>query len=340
MASKRVVLSDVAQMAGLSKATVSRYLNHSIVLPQQTVQRIEHAINTLGYRANSLARRLSMGGSETIGLVLPDITNPFFAELADAAEEAASQHNYSLVLCVTRNNLEKECQFIRWLDTRQVDGLLFATNRPDNGQLCAELKGHQHVVLIDEDVPGCDIPRVFSDNVRGGEMATRALIGAGHQRIAFVGGPDQLMSVRERHQGYRQALLQNGLVYDPTLVLYGDYSRQFGRQALEQLLALPAAPSAIFAASDFLALGLLDGLRAKGLSAPESLSLVGFDDAIYSDLITPRLSTIRQSARELGHTAVERLLQLLDHDEEIHAVSRIPVEWVPRDSIALWHGKP
>ncbi|MEG3133930.1 LacI family DNA-binding transcriptional regulator [Rouxiella sp. T17] len=335
MAQKRVVLSDVANMAGLSKATVSRYLNNSITLPQQTVQRIEDAINTLGYRANSLARRLSMGGSETIGLVLPDISNPFFAELADAAEEAASAHKYSLVLCVTRNNLEKECQFIRWLDTRQVDGLLFATNRPDNGQLCLELKGQRHVVLIDEDVPGCNMPRVFSDNVHGGELATQALIAAGHRQIAFVGGPAKLMSVRERHQGYQQALENSGLQYTDSYVLYGNYDRTFGRQALDHLLALPTPPTAIFAASDYLALGLLDGVRARGLAVPQALSLVGFDDAIYSDLITPRLSTIKQSARELGRTAVEKLIKLFnDDDDNVAPLTRIPVEWIARDSVA------
>lgn len=130
MSIKRVLLSDVAKLAGLSKATLSRYMNNSIVLPQDTIDRIETAIRELDYRGNSLARRLSKGGSETLGLVLPDITNPFFAELADAAEEAASVSGYSLVLCITRNNPEKECQFIRWLDTCQVDGLLFTTNRP------------------------------------------------------------------------------------------------------------------------------------------------------------------------------------------------------------------
>ena len=277
---------------------------------------------------------MSKGGSETIGLVLPDIANPFFAELADAAEEAASQHKYSLVLCVTRNNLEKECQFIRWLDTRQVDGLLFTTNRPDNGQLREQLKGQRHVVLLDEDVPGSMVPKVFSDNVHGGELAANKLIAAGHQRIAFVGGPDELMSVRERHQGFRQALLSAGLPYEPEYVLCGDYSRTFGRAALEQLLALPQPPTAIFAASDYLALGLLDGMRQRGLSVPGALSLVGFDDAIYSDLITPRLSTIRQSARELGRVAVETLIKLFNDEPDVASVSRIPVEWISRDSVA------
>lgn len=172
MSIKRVLLSDVAKLAGLSKATLSRYMNNSIVLPQDTIDRIETAIRELDYRGNSLARRLSKGGSETFGLVLPDITNPFFAELADAAEEAASASGYSLVLCITRNNPEKECQFIRWLDTCQVDGLLFTTNRPDNGLLRKEVQRHERIVLLDEDIPGSKVPKVFADNVRGGQIAT------------------------------------------------------------------------------------------------------------------------------------------------------------------------
>ncbi|CAH6075095.1 HTH-type transcriptional regulator DegA [Klebsiella pneumoniae] len=206
MSIKRVLLSDVAKLAGLSKATLSRYMNNSIVLPQDTIDRIETAIRELDYRGNSLARRLSKGGSETLGLVLPDITNPFFAELADAAEEAASASGYSLVLCITRNNPEKECQFIRWLDTCQVDGLLFTTNRPDNGLLRKEVQRHERIVLLDEDIPGSKVPKVFADNVQGGRIATEKLIAAGHRHIAFVGGPDKLMSVRERYQGFCTAM--------------------------------------------------------------------------------------------------------------------------------------
>lgn len=335
MANKRVVLSDVARLAGLSKATVSRYLNNSIVLPQQTTQRIEDAISTLNYRGNSLARRLSKGGSETLGLVLPEISNPFFAELAEAAEEAASAHQYSLVLCVTRNNLEKEMQFIRWLDTRQVDGLLFATNKPDNGALLAELQGQSNIVLIDEDIPGADVPKVFADNVTGGRLAAQQLIDAGHRRIAYVGGPGELMSVRERHEGFCQALVSAGLPCPPELVLMGDYTREFGQYALETLLALPVPPTAIFAGSDYLALGLLDGLRAYQLSAPQDMSIVGFDDANYAELITPRLSTIRQNAGELGRTAVELLIKILKEETpQENSIARIPVQSVSRESIA------
>lgn len=335
MSTKRVLLSDVAKLAGLSKATVSRYLNHSIVLPQDTVDRIESAIRTLDYRGNSLARRLSKGGSETLGLVLPDITNPFFAELADAAEEAASAHGYSLVLCITRNNPDKEAQFIRWLDTRQVDGLLFTTNRPDNGLLRDEIQRQRHVVLLDEDIPGSNVPKVFADNVQGGRMATEQLIAAGHTQIAFIGGPEQLMSVRERYLGFCTAMQQAGLTVPPQWVMYGNYEREFGQQALQHLFRCTPRPTAVFAASDYLVLGLLDGLRAIGLQAPAALSLVGFDDANYSDLTQPRISTIRQPARQLGHTAVSIMLRLLNNDSSIPMETRLPVEWIGRDSVGV-----
>lgn len=333
MIKKRVLLSDVATLAGLSKATVSRYMNNSIVLPQETVARIESAIRQLDYRGNSLARRLSKGGSETLGLVLPDITNPFFAELADAAEEAASEHSYSLVLCITRNNPEKESQFIHWLDTCQVDGLLFTTNRPDNGLLRQEIQRHQRIVLLDEDIPGSRVPKVFADNVQGGMLATQQLITAGHRDIAFIGGPDQLMSVRERYQGFCTALEQAGLRCPPEWIMYGDYQREFGQQALHQLFSCDRRPTAVFAASDFLVLGLLDGLRERGLHAPEALSLVGFDDASYADFTQPRISTIRQPAQELGRTAVSLMLRLLNGEENVPAETRLPVTWIGRDSI-------
>ena len=324
MSIKRVLLSDVAKLAGLSKATLSRYMNNSIVLPQDTIDRIETAIRELDYRGNSLARRLSKGGSETLGLVLPDITNPFFAELADAAEEAASASGYSLVLCITRNNPEKECQFIRWLDTCQVDGLLRK-----------EIQRHERIVLLDEDIPGSKVPKVFADNVQGGRIATEKLIAAGHRHIAFVGGPDKLMSVRERYQGFCTAMEQAGLSWPPEWVMYGDYQREFGQQALRTLFSQPVRPTAVFAASDYLVLGLLDGLRASGLQAPEALSLVGFDDANYADFTQPRISTIRQPARELGRTAVNIMMRLLNDDRDIPAEPRLPVEWIGRDLIKI-----
>ncbi len=216
-----------------------------------------------------------------------------------------------------------------------VDGLLFTTNRPDNGLLRKEVQRHERIVLLDEDIPGSKVPKVFADNVQGGRIATEKLIAAGHRHIAFVGGPDKLMSVRERYQGFCTAMEQAGLSWPPEWVMYGDYQREFGQQALRYLFSQQVRPTAVFAASDYLVLGLLDGLRASGLQAPEALSLVGFDDANYADFTQPRISTIRQPARELGRTAVNIMMRLLNDDPDIPAETRLPVEWIGRDSIKI-----
>ena len=176
---------------------------------------------------------------------------------------------------------------------------------------------------------------MFADNVQGGRIATEKLIAAGHRHIAFVGGPDKLMSVRERYQGFCTAMEQAGLSWPSEWVMYGDYQREFGQQALRYLFSQQVRPTAVFAASDYLVLGLLDGLRASGLQAPEALSLVGFDDANYADFTQPRISTIRQPARELGRTAVNIMMRLLNDDPDIPAETRLPVEWIGRDSIKI-----
>lgn len=335
MSIKRVLLSDVAKLAGLSKATLSRYMNNSIVLPQDTIDRIETAIRELDYRGNSPARRLSKGGSETLGLgcfpILPTPSLPNWPTQPKRPLLPAATARCCVSPATTRK--KSASSFAGWIPA--VDGLLFTTNRPDNGLLRKEVQRHERIVLLDEDIPGSKVPKVFADNVRGGRIATEKLIAAGHRHIAFVGGPDKLMSVRERYQGFCTAMEQAGLSWPPEWVMYGDYQREFGQQALRYLFSQQVRPTAVFAASDYLVLGLLDGLRASGLRAPEALSLVGFDDANYADFTQPRISTIRQPARELGRTAVNIMMRLLNDDPDIPAETRLPVEWIGRDSIKI-----
>lgn len=335
MNTKRVVLSDVAKLAGVSKATVSRYLNHNLSLPEGTTRRIEDAIKKTHYQRNTLARRLSKGGSETIGLVIPDITNPFFAQLADAAEAAAASHGYSLVLCISRNDAQKECQFIGWLESRQVDGLLFITNKPDlNAKLKELVHQRKDIVLVDEDIQDTQLSKVFSDNFQGGYLATKNLIAAGHQKIGYIGGPQYLMSVNQRYLGYRKALSEAGLPYHASWTCYGEYERHFGQQATLQLLAQANSPTAIFAASDYIAFGVLDGLKQLRLEAPQALSLAGYDDASFADLLTPRISTVRQPFELMGTTAINILFSQMETPEQNFQQICLPVQWIERDSIA------
>jgi LacI family transcriptional regulator len=327
-------IRDVAELAEVSKATVSRYLNGSLVLPPDTAKRVDDAVIALNYRQNSLARRLSLGSSETIGLAMPEVANPFFAELADAVEEAASELGYGLSLCITRNQLEREALYLRWLDTRHLDGLIFATNRPDDGSLRGLIGERGNIVLIDEDVPGTDVPKVFVDNAQGGYLATRHLLDAGHRRIAHVTGPETLFTVRERLQGYQRALEEAQVPYEPGLVRFGSYDRRFGQTAARDLIALDLPPTAVFAASDYLAVGMLETLRDHALDVPGYMSVVGFDDMEFASLLMPPITTLRQSASELGRTGVALLIAMLKGKNPAPAaVHRLPVKLIERASV-------
>ena len=227
----------------------------------------------------------------------------------------------------TRNQLEREALYLSWLDTQHLDGLIFATNRPDDGSLQKLIGERRNIVLIDEDVPGVDVPKVFVDNAEGGYLATKHLIDAGHTRIAHVSGPETLFTVRERLAGYRRALDEAGLPFDASLVLFGAYDRRFGQLAAAELIARKNAPTAVFAGSDlYLAVGMLETLRERaGFEVPRDMSIVGFDDMEFASLLMPPITTVRQSARELGRAGVAILLAMLaaDHGEAAGAAAAL-----------------
>lgn len=330
-------ISDVAKLAAVSKATVSRYLNGTLALPDTTAKRVNDAIEALNFRQNSLARRLSLGRSETVGLAMPDVANPFFAKLADEVEEAVRERGYGLALCITRNLIEREAYYLNWVDTRYLDGLILVSNHPDDGQLRKLIDRRSNIVLMDEDVPGTKVPKVFVDNVGGGYQATKRLLDAGHRRIAHVTGPKSLYTVGERLKGYRRALAEAGVAFDPMLVRYGTYERTFGREITAELLAIDNPPTAVFAASDYLAIGVLESLREGGRVVPDDISLVGFDDMEFASLLMPPITTIRQSASKMGQAAVGALIDVLasgSKDIGRQSIKRLPVELIERASVA------
>ncbi len=326
-------LNDVAAVAGVSPTTISRYLGRSIVLPQATRDRIDAAIAALDYRPNLLAKRLSTGRAEAIGLVTPEIDNPFFAQLAAAVEAEAEKHGYAVYMTSTHGDPLREIGAVRRMRDGHVDGLVLITSRPDDGALARLLADDDKVVLLDEDVPGIGLCRVFAQNEHGAWLATRHLIAAGHRHIAFIGGPPGLMSVQERKAGFERAMAEAGLPAAPQAVLLRDYSRAFGDQAATILLGLNPRPSAIFASSDYLAIGVLGAFQRAGLSVPQDMSLIGFDDMPFADLVNPPLTTIRQPVPEMGRLAFQVLLALI-HGENTARLSRLPVELVQRKSVA------
>lgn len=327
-------LSEVAAEAGVSPTAVSRYLNNRIELPQATRDRIDAAIAKLDYRPNLLARRLSTGKAEAISLVSPDIANPFFAELAAAVEREAHAHGYAIYISSTSGDLDQEADAIRRMADGHVDGLIMMTNRVDDGRLAALLDGRDNVVLLDEAIDGVSVPGVFVENEAGAYEATRHLIEKGHRDIAVIAGPTRLMSVTERLAGFERAMKEAHLPVRPGWMMLGDYSRSYGRSAAAVLLDAPVRPTAILACSDYIAIGVLQAVRARGHVIPDDLSLVGFDDMAFAELVDPPLTTVRQPLAEMGRLAVQYLLALVDGGTAPPAETRLPVELIIRHSVA------
>jgi LacI family transcriptional regulator len=331
---RRATIRDVAKASSLSPAAVSRHLNGDIVLPKASASRIERAIRKLDYQPNRLARNLSLGKSSMIGLVLPDISNPFFATLACAVEDAAFDAGYTVLLCNTKNDRVRELAYLRLLDSRQLDGILFLTSFADDPALVEMLGKRENVVIVDEDVPGVKAGRVFCENERGGYLATKHLLDHGHRRIGFIGGPDTLLSTRERYAGFCAALNEAGLRVPKPWVRFGAYANEFGREVAEQFLSCQEPPTAIFASSDYTALGVLSAVDAMGKNVPEDLSLIGFDDMPMSEFLHPPLSTIRQPMREMGIESTKLLLQKISGEEVDSPLIRLKVELIERKSVA------
>ena len=331
---KAATLKQVAQAAGVSVATVSRHLNGSLDLPRETAERIAGVIRDMEYKPNPHARTLSRGRSETIGLVVPDIANPFFAQLAASVEAAADASGLGLVLGATLNRPHRELDYIERFWRSRVDGLLFLTNHADDGSLANAINKVGCVVLLDEDVVGAAVPKIFCDNEHGGHLAARHLIEAGHRRIAFIGGPAQVSSSIERRRGYLTALREAGIHNSSSMQIHGAYTVEHGRAAMRSLIADPRRPTAVFASSDEIATGCLEVLRDAGLRVPEDLSIVGFDDVGPLHLFNPPLTAVRQPVELLGRRGVELIVSQTQGNAPAATIERLPVELVVRSSVA------
>jgi LacI family transcriptional regulator len=328
-------LRDVAGVAGVSVATVSRMLNGTLELPAETKKRIQDAIQNLNYQPNPHARRLSLGRAETIGLVVPDIANPFFAMLVAAVEEEADRRGLSVALNATLNRPGREIAYLQSIARNHIDGLIFLTNHPDDGRLAELINKTGRVVVVDEDVPGANAPKLFSDNEAGGQLAGRHLAEYGHTSILFVGGPNEMVSTRRRFGGLERAMRETFGSAAHLEAYRGDYTASFGRQAARRFIAEKCSATAIFASSDEIAVGLMEVFQAEGVRVPDDVSMVGFDDVGPLHLFAPPLTAIRQPVRLLGRQALSLLLETNWQKGEPQATEEVlPVEIVVRRSVA------
>jgi LacI family transcriptional regulator len=308
-------MRDVAEQARVSVTTVSHVINDTRPVSKELRQRVLQAMNELGYQPNQLARSLRRGQTHTVGMIIPDSTNPFFAEVARGVEDTSFEQGYSVILCNSDGNLDKELLYTNVLVKKQVDGILFVAAGVSTERILELQRRNIPLVLIDRDLPEASVDSVLTDNAQAGWAATRHLIELGHTRIACVTGPSDLTPSADRVIGYREALRQSDLAVDEALIVKGDFQYVSGYQAGTHLLALERPPTAVFACNDLMAIGFMSAALQSGLRVPEDLSIVGFDDVRLAAFANPPLTTIAQPKYEMGVVAAELLLERMREPE-------------------------
>lgn len=332
----RVTLQDVADLAGVSQATAGRALGGYGSISQDSRDRVEQAAISLGYRTNAVARALASGTTKSIGLVIGDIENPFFATVARGLSDVVQEAGYTVVLANADENWDLERQALEVLDTRSVDGLVVAPAPDSDAEALKELSRRIPLVALDRTLPGLEVDTVLVDNVAGGASATRHLVDLGHREIGLVTEPPVLSSVRERIQGYEETLRAFGLEPDPGLVAVGTPKLEGGLLAATELLDSPDRPRAVFATSNTMTAAVLAATVELGLSIPDDLSLVGFDDTEWMRLVSPPITVVRQPVYDLGQATGRLLNDRINGWAGDAKQLRLKTELVVRESCRKW----
>ena len=332
-----LTISDVASRAGVSVATVSRVLNGNYPVAEPTRARVLEAVRDLGYIANAHARALIKATSGTVGVILHDVGDPYFAEIVRGIQEVADANGRLVVLSSSMRDPAREITYIEMLRAQRVDAVIITSGFVEDDDFLAALheqarglraQGSRLVVCGRYPVRA---PAVVPDNAGGAFRVTTHLLQAGHRRIAHLAGPPRFSTTDARQRGYEGALAAFGLRIDERLVITGGFSRDGAHESTLRLIDSGAPFSAIFAANDMMAIGALAALRERGMSVPGDVSLVGFDDLPIARDLTPPLTTVSLPMAEMGRRAME--LALSDHPDS-EPVVHLPTELVIRESVA------
>lgn len=324
---KPVTLADIAARAAVTSMTVSRVMNGTGYVHVETRERVMRVAREMNYRRNGLARGLKRQCTETVGMVIGDIANPFAAELSRGVREVLDEQGYSLFLCVSEHTAKEDVQAFDSLADHRADGIIVATraSKSGNERLSELIDSGIPVSLIGRDFRHPHADLVMADNLKGGYEATRHLIELGHKRIGFI-GVSLVEGLRlKRFQGYLEALKEHDLAVEEQLIVGGrngseqmpGYStEEMGYDGMIKLLDLNQRPTAVFARNDYTAMGALNAIKRAGLRIPEDMALVGYDDIPLASHTSPRLTTVRQPTRDQGKTAAQFLLQRIKGDRE------------------------
>ena len=304
-------MKDVALQANVSTATVSRALMNPEKVSQATRNRVEQAAREVGYLPQMQGRNMKRNESRTILVIVPDICDPFFSEVIRGIEVTAAAQGYLVLIgdCAHQNQQEKT--FIDLIITKQIDGMLLLGSRLPFDASIEEQRNLPPMVMANEFAPELGLPTVHIDNLTAAFDAVNYLHELGHQRIGCIAGPEEMPLCHYRLQGYVQALRRSGITVDPHYIARGNFTYEAGASALEQLLALPKPPTAVFCHSDIMALGALSWAKRQGLKVPDDLSIIGFDNISLAEFCDPPLTTVSQPRFDIGREAMLLLLNQL-----------------------------
>jgi LacI family transcriptional regulator len=306
---KQATIKDVAIEAGVSIATVSRVLNEQTGVSNELSEQVQMAVQKLNYRPNGIARALKVAKSRCIGLIIPDIENPFFPALVRGVEDAAQKQGYAVMLCNTDGKVEEEKAYLKFLLSKQVDGILFVgnLNYEKNKNWLSTLP--VPLVLLDRPMPGAPFATILVDNELGAALAMDHLIKAGRRQIGIIGGKSESATSNQRINGALRRLANHGYYFDEQLLGIGYFTFDGGYQAIEKWILNGQLFDAVFVANDMMAIGAIECLRKYGKQVPDDVAIVGFDDIRMAEWYKPTLTTVKQPVYEMGQVAVRIVVE-------------------------------
>ena len=307
-------INDVAKQAGVSITTVSYVITGKRFVSDDLKEKVHQAMKEVGYRPNNLARSLRLGKSDTIGLIIPDSSNLFFAEISRYIEDIGFDNQYTVFICNSDDNSKKQETYIDVLIAKQVDGIVFISVTNAQANLDKLKETNVPFVIVDRDEHAGDTDLVLADNLTGGQVAVNHLFALGHTKIACIAGPSSSNPSADRVQGYKKALEENGAPFRPDYMASGDFRFKSGEKAMDQLLALSDPPTAVFVCNDMMAIGAIRSINQHGLSVPDDISLIGFDDSPIAEAVSPALTTISQPIENMAEKAMEILFRRMQGD--------------------------
>jgi LacI family transcriptional regulator len=331
-------IRDLAEILGLSITTVSRVLNNKTVkyrISEATRQRVLNAAKEYNYLPNKLARGLKLEKTDTLGLIIPDISNPFFADIAQSIERQSRAKGYSLILCDSGDDISVEKNLIYLLLSHKVDGIIIAPVGTNYESIVQVYKSGTPLVVVDRCSPDAGLPYITSDNYQGGYDAVNYLISMGHTNIACIQGIPESPPNIDRVRGFKDALKANNLPVDESIIVGDDYTRENGYLQTRFLFSMENPPTAIFALSNMISLGVIKATGEMGLKIPDNISLISFDEQPYSAFLGTPMSTVEQKKSEMGQLAVDVLLKYISNEDYRNKAVHITLKTnlIIRDSV-------